>query len=71
MNARCYDHEISEYFYKGEKASDEEILIILKTARNINIAGKKAVNFALKNKIIDEDNIITIAGVPNAQIFEI
>ncbi len=63
--------KISEYFYKGEKISDEDALIILKTARNINIAGKKAVNFALKNKIIEEDNIITIAGVPNAQVYEI
>jgi len=66
--------EISEHFYKNddvEDMSEEEALEILKDATNINIFGEKAVAFAIRHGIIDEENVITIQGVPHAQMISI
>lgn len=61
--------EISERFYKGDKLSEKEILPIIKNSENLNIVGEKSINFALKHKIITQEHIIKIKGVPHAQIY--
>ena len=63
--------DVSERFYKGDKKSEEEVEEILRNARNINMVGKGTVNFALKIGISNKDSIITIDGVPHAQIVEV
>jgi len=62
--------EISERFYKGELKSEKEVAKIFQEATNINIIGKKSINFAIKHGIIDKDSIKTIKGIPHAQIYE-
>jgi uncharacterized protein len=63
--------EITERFYKGEITSEEETIKIMQAATNLNLVGKKTIDLALKNKIIDKDSIIKIKNIPHAQIFEI
>lgn len=65
-NDLCLD--VSERFYKGEEVSDEKALNLIKEYDNVNIVGKKSVNLALKNNLINKENIIKIKGVPHAQI---
>ena len=57
---------VSEKFYKGDDLEEDKVLVIMKTAPNVNIVGKKAIKLALKARIIIEDNILTVEGVPYA-----
>ncbi len=59
--------KISEYFYKGEKKSEQEVEEIMKTADNLNIVGKRSVAIALRLGIIMQHTILVIQGVPHAQ----
>ncbi len=62
---------IKKDFYKGELMEEKEIKKILKSASNLNIVGERSIKLALKEKIIDKDNIIRIKGVPHAQIYSV
>ncbi len=58
--------KISECFYKGEEMSGKEILNELEDANSLNIVGKDSINFCIKNKIVDKENILKIKNVPHA-----
>ncbi len=63
--------EITERFYKGDLVDDNEAIKIMKEHRNINIVGNDSIKLALKNKIIEKENIIKIKNIPHAIIFEL
>ena len=63
--------EVSERFYKGKKRSPKQVLEIMKHSENLNLIGKKTVDLALKNHIIEKEGIIKIKNVPHAQMYEI
>ena len=64
--------DIKENFYKGEEASEEIIIEIMKTMSEddatFNIVGEKSVNAALKAEIISEESIGKIKGIPFALV---
>ncbi len=60
---------ISERYYKGEKKSVEEIKEIMKTAKNLNVVGEEPIKLAIELGLIEEKDILTIAGVEHAQVF--
>jgi len=60
--------EVSESFYKGEILPEDKIIELLKNFNNINIVGKKSINLAIKNKIIEKGHIIKIKNIPHAQV---
>ena len=62
---------ISERFYKGEKKSKEELEKLLKNSENVNLVGKKTIKFAIKLGILNKDSLITIRGIPHAQIVKL
>ncbi len=59
--------DMTTNFYKGEEMPEQEVLEVLKTAYIVNLVGKKAVNFGLKNNIINKENIIKIKNIPMCQ----
>jgi len=63
--------DLGERFYKGELMDEEKIVEILRNAKNINIVGKYAVKLAIKNRIIEEENIMKIKNIPHAIVFGI
>ena len=63
--------EISERFYKGELVSEEEAVDILKKGENMNLVGEEVISLALKEKIINEQDVIKIGGVKHAQIYSV
>lgn len=63
--------KVSESFYKGDLADEDEILDIIKKAKNFNIVGNNIVDLFIKNKIINEEHILFINKILHAQIFEI
>ena len=62
--------EITERFYKGEKKTEKEVVVILQEATNINIIGKKSIALAIKQGILDKEAVRKIKRIPHAQIYE-
>jgi hypothetical protein len=58
--------DVSERFYKGDVASEEEVMVIITEAHTVNMVGEAAVAIGLKAKIIMKENIIKIGGIPHA-----
>ena len=63
----CLD--LSSEFYDGKEMTEKEILPLLKQANIINLVGKNSVEMGIKAKIIDENSILKIKGIPHAQGF--
>jgi len=59
--------DLTTSFYKGEEMPEQEIIEILKKSYIVNLVGKKSVDFGLKNKIINKENIKKIAKIPFCQ----
>jgi len=55
---------VSERFYKGEEKKEGEIIKILEDANSVNIVGKNSINFAVNNRLVDKESILTIKGIP-------
>ena len=62
---------ITERFYKGEIKSPSEVIDILTGCDNANLVGKEVVGIALKEGFIKESDVVKIAGVPHAQIYNL
>ena len=60
--------EVYREFYEGEDASEEILLNRLSMCTSANLVGEKVIALAVKHKYIDEERIITIGGVPHAQL---
>jgi len=63
--------EISEGFYKGEIASEEQVIDALAGATTANLFGDKTVACAIRCGAVDPECVMTIDSVPHAQIFRI
>ena len=58
-------------FYKGKKASKDEVVIALKSFTSANLVGQESVSVAISMGIISEDNIQYIEEIPHVQIYNI
>lgn len=60
--------DIKENFYKGDEINEEKAIEILKNMSRedatFNIVGKESIKTAIKAKIISEENIGEIQGIP-------
>jgi uncharacterized protein len=63
--------DISEYFYKGEIASEETIIQAIKNAPSANIFGTRSVQCAIDSGVLDPECVIYIEGIPHAQIYRL
>ncbi|MGC8585778.1 MAG: DUF424 domain-containing protein [Thermoplasmata archaeon] len=54
-------------FYHDEYVNEEEFVIYLRNATIINLVGKRVINIAIREGIVDKNNIIYIKSVPHAQ----
>ncbi len=59
--------DLTSDFYKGKHMKEKEILELIEKAYILNIVGENSVKFAIKNKLIKEENILKVAKVPHAQ----
>jgi len=66
-----FNLSVSKEFY-GEAAADEQAIISLaKSATIINAIGEESIALLKKNKLVSEQEIRMICGLPHAQIFSI
>ncbi|MBN2111727.1 DUF424 family protein [Candidatus Woesearchaeota archaeon] len=67
FNEKGLEIDLTTDFYMGEEKTMEELRKIIKNIDMMNVTGKEAVDFAVKEKLIEENNIIIIEEVPHAQ----
>lgn len=63
--------EVMPSFYQGVLSTIEEILQALESAHVGNLVGESVVAAAVERGLVDPDAIITIDGIPHAQIVKI
>ena len=64
------DLHLSVYddFFKGLLASEHDVKEALQNATIANLVGKRAVDCGIDSGIIDDGCVITIEGIPHAQM---
>ncbi|MDD1772056.1 MAG: DUF424 family protein [Methanomassiliicoccales archaeon] len=60
--------EVSQEFYGGDSGGEEMLLSRLNAATMANLVGGEACRIAADHGFIDRDCLITIEGVPHAQM---
>ncbi len=59
---------VNEEFFKGFLASEHDVREALEDATIANLVGKRAVGCGIDSGIIDDECVISIEGVPHAQM---
>lgn len=59
---------VSKDFYSEKKCDEKEALLLIKNSTIVNAIGKEIVKLMIKEKFVDENNVLYIEGVPHAQI---
>lgn len=62
---------VSEDFYSQETCDENNIKDLIKSATIINAVGKEIINLMINEKIIKNDKVIRISGVPHAQVISV
>ena len=60
--------DVSEEFYGGDNGDEEMLLNRLAAAKLANLVGKEVCRIAAEHDYIDQGCLITIQGVPHAQM---
>jgi len=60
--------DLTSSFFNGEEKNAEEIILLVKKSYMVNFVGKESVGFALKESLVEKDNILTIKDIPTAQM---
>ncbi|MDP7115879.1 MAG: DUF424 family protein [Candidatus Woesearchaeota archaeon] len=55
-------------FYKGENAAGDMIADMMRNADVVNLVGQKSIALALKEGILEKEEIKKVQGIPHAQI---
>jgi uncharacterized protein len=63
--------KIKEEFYNGGKVSVEEAIAMIDNSTIVNMVGAACVERAIKKGYVHPEAIITIEGVPHAQIMKL
>jgi hypothetical protein len=63
--------KVKDEFYNGGKISVDEAINMIENATIINIVGKCCIEKAIQKGYIHPDAIITIEGIPHAQIMKL
>ena len=62
--------DLTGEFFKGERKTEQEAFEIVEDAlredATFNIVGKRAVEFAIKSGIINQEGVMKIQGIPIA-----
>ncbi len=62
---------VKEEFYKGAKVSIEEAIMMIENSTIVNMVGKNVVKSAIEKGYVHPEAVLSIAGIPHAQIVKI
>ena len=60
--------KVSEEFYKGFKTSIDEAIDLIRQSTIVNMVGRNIVKKAIERGYVHPEAVLTISGVPHAQI---
>ena len=60
--------DLSASFYQGKEMPPNEIQDLLRNADHIHLVGKNSVELGVKEDLVDEEHIITVDGIPHAEV---
>lgn len=63
--------DVSKNFYEGERINKDTLAEYLNDATIANLVGEESVNCAIKLGLVNRDCILTIKGIPHAQMVKI
>jgi len=59
--------DLTSEFYKGEEKSDGEIADLMRNAHILNLVGEKSCALAVKEGLINDNDLKTVDGIPHVQ----
>ncbi|WP_262179936.1 DUF424 domain-containing protein [Haloarcula laminariae] len=59
---------VTEEFYGGDDASEDEVVDSLARCSVANIVGTESVDVAVEHGFVDEDNVLDVDGTRHAQL---
>jgi len=62
---------VKEEFYKGTKVSIEEAMAMIENSTTVNMIGKNVVKKAIEKGHVHPEAVLSIDGIPHAQIVKI
>lgn len=60
--------DVTPQFYDGMRVGEPELGAYLGSCTVANLVGKRTVDLAVRMGLVDPGNVLTIAGVPHAQV---
>ncbi|MBI2173457.1 MAG: DUF424 family protein [Candidatus Aenigmarchaeota archaeon] len=63
--------EVSRNFYSGSGCDEKGALELLESSTIVNAVGEGIISLMLKNRLVEESNVLRISGVPHAQLISI
>ncbi len=60
--------DLTKKFYQGEEKNKEEVEKLIKEAKYIHLTGKEAVAIGVEMKLVDNEKILYVQGVPHAEV---
>ena len=62
---------VKEDFYKGAKVSVEEAIMMIENSTIVNMVGKNVVGKAIEKGYVHPEAVLSIDGIPHAQIVKL
>jgi hypothetical protein len=62
---------VKEEFYKGARVTIEEAVAMIENSTIVNMVGKKVVRKAIEKGYVHPEAVLSIEGIPHAQIVKI
>jgi hypothetical protein len=62
---------VKEDFYKGAKVSVEEAIMMIQNSTMVNMVGKNVVGKAIEKGYVHPEAVLSIDGIPHAQIVKL
>ena len=59
---------LADPFYQGEEKTQEEVMSMLQSGYILHLTGMQSVKLALDLNLVDPDHILTVQGVPHAEV---
>lgn len=62
---------VKEDFYKGARISTDEAMSMIENSSIVNMVGKNVVRKAIEKGYVHPEAVLTIEGIPHAQIVKL
>lgn len=63
--------KVKEEFYKGRKVHVDEAVLMIENSTIVNMVGKNVVGKAIERGYVHPEAVLSIEGIPHAQIVKI